>query len=328
MNFRRLILHPIFFVAMLSLPFGECKGCKDSSSPSAHVSPAPTMKADSGMTQGTYNDGPLTRQETYLIDETLFSLAGQTDSGNRYSSTVMVSTSIEAGAESIHCSGVLVAPGLVLTAGHCVCARQKATLAGNKAGHIIDSSKCARSALVTTVLYGISKETGLASSRSGEYKGEVRPHPEIKLTLDDQERLLSSNADLAIISLQQSVKGIPPATRLPLKELQGTESIVMVSYGYDRLNPNLHGKRRFKDYKILKTLEPGGSFLFEQPQRDLYTGDSGGPCLRPTDGGDELVGISTRGLGHEPTFTSIYFHRHWLQAELNRAPPKDADSVQ
>ena len=328
MNSCRLLFHPVLLAAMLSLSFGGCKGCRDDSSPREHISPPPTTKTDSGLTGDTYIGGPLARQETYIIDESVFPLFGHADTENRYSSTVMVSTSAETGMKIIHCSGVLVAPRLVLTAGHCVCARQEPAPAGNKTGHAIDSSKCAKSALITTVLYETSKETGLTGSRSGEYKGEVRPHPELKITLDAQERLLSSNADLAIISLHRSVKGISPVDLLPLRELQGTESIVMVSYGYDKMNPSLHGQRRFKDYKVLKSLESGGRFLFDQPRRDLYTGDSGGPCLRPTDKGDELVGISSRGLGQEPTFTSVYLHRAWLHDELSRALPTDAGSAQ
>src|SRR5512140_2391348 len=50
-----------------------------------------------------------------------------------------------------------------------------------------------------------------------------------------------------------------------------------------------------------------------------YKGDTGGPCLRETERGLELVGISQRGLGLTPTFTRIAPYRGWLEEQIRLA---------
>ena len=75
-------------------------------------------------------------------------------------------------------------------------------------------------------------------------------------------------------------------------------------------------------YKALQSLGPGSDgVLFEQPKRDLFKGDSGGPCIRESPKGLSLLGISARSLGTEPTFTSIHPYRSWLHSAIRSAGP-------
>jgi hypothetical protein len=156
---------------------------------------------------------------------------------------------------------------------------------------------------------------------SRTYPGiEIRPHPELKLLLDEEGRIKDASADLAIVLLEEPVgEALPP---IPLADLDvhAGEAFVMASYTYDKVVGGIAGQRRFSRYQIEELMPPGdGRALFKQPGRDLYTGDSGGPCLREGPHGLALIGISSRGLGTSPTFTRTYPHRDWLASELERA---------
>jgi len=156
---------------------------------------------------------------------------------------------------------------------------------------------------------------------SQTYEGiEVRPHPEFRLLLDERGRVEAVSADLAIILLNSPVEDAFPPTPLADVDVQAGESFLLAGYTYDKILGGVSGQRRFNRYKIKKIMSPGDDrALFEQPGRDLYTGDSGGPCLREDTNGAVLVGISSRGFGESPTFTRTHPYRNWLASELERA---------
>jgi secreted trypsin-like serine protease len=54
-----------------------------------------------------------------------------------------------------------------------------------------------------------------------------------------------------------------------------------------------------------------------------FKGDTGGPCLRQTKCGQELVGISQRGLGLTAAFTRIAPYRKWLDEQIRLAGGKN-----
>jgi hypothetical protein len=164
-----------------------------------------------------------------------------------------------------------------------------------------------------------------SSAWSTDYTGmQVQPHPALQVLLTKDGRVESSRADLALILLQTPVEWRYAPLRIADEEVRAGETIVLVGGRSDEFQGGIAGgDRRFRRFKTVRFMSPGSDrVLFEQPQRDLFKGDSGGPCVREGPEGRVLVGISTRGLGTEPTFTSIHLYRDWLNTALRSLKPR------
>jgi len=109
--------------------------------------------------------------------DSLLLLGGKIDVDNRFAGTVIVTPDGPFGM----CSGLLIAPRLVLTAGHCVCARQKAPKPQGQADLVINAGSCAATASVTTVFYESSKSRGARREPAGPGCWSRSSAPETRL---------------------------------------------------------------------------------------------------------------------------------------------------
>jgi hypothetical protein len=258
------------------------------------------------------------------------------DKSNRYAAVVLV----DGGRGT--CSGVLASPRSVLTAGHCVCAQRPARPGQNGEGTLIDKTTCVQTALIKVVTYQLK-----ASPSIQVIPGTVTPHEDLKIVYDADEREVSSNADIAVITLRDSPQGVKPL-RLATTPIRYTQPVTLVGYGTNMPDVGMEGTRRFGFNEIASISESGATLLVGKPiqiqrpykpkemllvrEEGSYSlkGDSGGPCLRERDGVLELVGIAkTRYGGHElvqlSEYTSTSFYLEWLRREIATAERKAPD---
>ncbi|WP_224363872.1 trypsin-like serine peptidase [Hyalangium versicolor] len=262
---------------------------------------------------------PLPEPEFLRLDTRLLELAGQVDTGNRYLSAVMVSA-LSGEEEKSWCSGVAISPHLVLTAGHCVCERRVQGGLEGGGQSLISARACFEAAKVGVLSYLPPVEQGARSggSETSIHPGTVRPHPALRIVLDEQGRVLSSHADFALILLRDPLAF--PGMSLADTEVRVGDSVTIVGYGYDEVERVTGSERRFcvNEVRRLATAEDE-RVLIRQPGGHRYRQDSGGPCLRQGVAGAELVGISSRWLGDGAAFASIQGYQAWLREEIQHA---------
>jgi len=249
-----------------------------------------------------------------------FSLSdGYRDVENRYPFVVMVAAAVDP-PKVVMCSGILLTPRLVLTAGHCVCGKRKPTLQEKGASSVIDASRCARTATIDTAVYTSAREKLTSPTEQfRSYDGTVRPHPNLEILLDEQLMPLSSRADFAMIALDKPVEVRVPTIRLPDSEPQLNEPFVIVGYGLDGRTDLIEGFRRSGWKEIASLPTPGSErFLFE-PYGAAFTTGSGEPTLEFQGSGFALTGITTLSSVEENGFTSTYVYRDWLRSEIRHA---------
>jgi trypsin len=233
----------------------------------------------------------------------------------------MVRTKALAGEARLReCSGVIVAPQLVLTAGHCVCHSSQSPSPKGGVEQRVAATSCAETAIVTVFFYEQDPRNTqqIVGSTYVEHRGKVRPHPALVIRLDARQDLISSHADLAVIHLETPVPPGFRAAQLARTSAVPGETLTRVGFGYDETLGALDGRRLVQKSRVLKALAPAdGRFLLEDADGYTFRGDSGGPCFRETRRGPELVGISTTGLGQDPTMTSLLPYSEWLRDEIS-----------
>jgi hypothetical protein len=314
---------PLAWVLLFVIPWGGCKGCSEE-----HTSDEVvyfTQPEDAGARP---TSTPLPENfELGVADLSLLEFAGEMDSRNRYASTVMVS--FNDAMEEPQCSGTLVGPNLVLTAGSCVCPPSKSAGAGSAKRMLVDGSTCAPQVFVTTVVNGAVRDMRWKEDTSEMefriYRGTVRPHPRLQVVLSERQDVVSAHADLAAILLDNPIDGEVALVQLARTEAQLGEALVMAGYAHDakRGFGGVYGVRYFRKNLVTRTVTDGrGSYRQQGPY--LWDGYTGGPCFREDATGQRLVGVASKGADEELVFTSVVSFRGWVEAELLNAEKRVA----
>jgi hypothetical protein len=281
--------------------------------PSVHEEAAATIQAPGAPTDAAVTVEPLAREISgpVLVPRNL--LEGTVDVSNRYAFTVKVEAHFSAQQEGQDlCSGLLLTPRIVLTAGHCVCAWHKPEKDDAQVEAVIDLSDCASHATVHAMIYKSKVPGRPPTALHANHRGEIRPHPELRVVRDALDKLTTIHANLALIFLEEPVLDITPAPRIAAPDARLNEPLTTVGYGNDEKDLTPHGDRRFNTSHITAVSMNKERIALTQPKRALYQNDSGGPCLQSSSAGDAIVGISNRGLGNESSCSSIDSHREWL----------------
>ncbi len=223
-----------------------------------------------------------------------------------------------AGAYAGFCSGVLISPSLVVTAAHCAVIEPEIGLVEPSppgslviaAGHL--SSRAASGAMLRSVVEArihddYDHDFVMGRSRAGAGQGGI-----------------GAPNDIALLFLDRPFDAIPLA---PLLTAERQRDLVshgdlgfVAGYGVYDLEQGLGGTLYISD-AIIDIIGPRELLTRRSDQLgDSCFGDSGGPLYVPTDEGDFLVGLVSRGrsdvkrdCGDGGVYTLVSAHLDWIE---------------
>jgi hypothetical protein len=240
---------------------------------------------------------------------------GPVDVENRYRSVVSIRNGMST------CSGVLVAPLLVLSAAHCFCQPRSSR------DTILDGSSCAREVAVLSYFYERSGNGWMPSK--DVTLGKVAIHPAFRSEIARSGRravIKSKVADLAVVSLERALRNTAAETRLGSEEVLLREELIMAGYGATAPDGTDKNIRRFGGNVVselrLSDDRKGQEIRFRFPGAHTHPGDSGGPCFREKGTERWLVGVNGGYVSQGTTeswFTSTFSYRDWIEGQMEEA---------
>jgi Trypsin len=194
------------------------------------------------------------------------------------------------------CTGTLVAPNVIVTAGHCV----------------------AR---------GCSTRVFVGPDVNKTMEGEVIAVTSASVHPGYQPPQVNTN-DVAVLILAKDVTGVPPRSIAPPGVVEVATSVVVVGYGHtDIAGSTGYGIRRRVDVPLVSNSElvgqdPTIEFVAGRPflERDSCSGDSGGPVYIDLNGSWFLVGVTSRGVpgrrtcGDGGIYSTVAEFEDWIRA--------------
>lgn len=235
---------------------------------------------------------------------------GVNDYANSYRSAVLVYTPVGT------CSGVLIAPRLVLSSAHCFCLPMNFETRAGSWIYTVQNAKCERKASVQTFRY--RQEDGKWVGMPESKKGTILVHEGFRSEVQDG-KVKSHLADLAVIRLEEAMGDVNPDGNMPEVEVKPNEELIVVGFGPSTYQGADDGVRRYGRNVVTDviTTRESKEFRFGTGGVHVPSGDSGGPCFRETEEGRWLVGISGgfAKRGHESWFTSTFYYRDWIERQ-------------
>ncbi len=192
------------------------------------------------------------------------------------------------GSETADCSGVLIAPDVVLTAAHCLGAEQNA--------------------------FAVSVQFGSYA----HLVSEVVRHPNFSgisfLPFGKGNQITGFN-DIALIFLQRPVKGVRPALLPPQKSrIKGQKPLLLLGFG----KTSKQGKKSAKlQWTEAPAMEGSRSRLVVKSKRISCKGDSVGPALEQHASRFVVRGITSVGdCETYAYYTRVSDYVDWILAEI------------